>query len=123
MGRAGKYQFNSVTLTNLGYLQAGIVDTAPSKPGINLQIVKNDANWAGLHDCKTLPAFLANVGEQELAIQNLYQLNANILTKTTSFFGAADTAMQAGFLLVAHVSSVTLEPITIERIGENYIQI
>ena len=47
-----------------------------------------------------------NGGEQEAAIQALWQYNVNWLTNNTSFFAASKTGFQVGFLLVAQIAGV-----------------
>jgi len=103
-GSLGKYQFNSVNLELLGYLKTGSVAEQRSQAGANALAINEAANWRGKNGCNSAGDFLINGGEQEAAIQALWQYNVNWLTKNTSFFAAATLGRQMGFLLVAQIA-------------------
>ena len=105
-GNLGKYQFNSVNLELLGYLKKGSVVKQQSQAGANALVINEAANWRGKNGSNSASDFLINGGEQEAAIQALWQYNVNWLTNNTSFFAASKTGFQVGFLLVAQIAGV-----------------
>lgn len=106
VGRVGKFQFDSKTLQNLGYLKKGTVEKFQSLPNSSAQAVNNDSNWTGINQCGSLQLFLDNQGEQESAIFKLYNINFNWLTNNTSFFINLSQDEQIGFLFVSYVDSL-----------------
>lgn len=104
-GKVGKYQFNSQTLEDLGYIKTGITTQFKLLPKSSAQVVNNDAHWTGLNQCSSLSLFLSNQGEQESAIVKLYNNNYQWLSKNTLFFNSLPQSEKFGLLMVAFVKS------------------
>jgi hypothetical protein len=100
-GNLGKYQFSSSNLELLNYLKKGSVAEQQSQA----LAINEGANWTGKNGCNSATDFLTNHGEQEAAIQFLWQYNVDWFNKNASFFGIASTSYQIGFLIVAQLTN------------------
>jgi hypothetical protein len=105
-GSLGKYQFSAPHLQLLGYLKLGTVEALAGQDDDNALAIETEAAWTGLGQCNRATDFLNNTGEQEVAIQSLWQWNSQWLAQHTIFFSGLSTDQQAGILLVAQVTDI-----------------
>lgn len=99
-GYAGKYQFGSAALQDLGYLKAGTPQTVDA--------INNPANWIGGEGRPaSLQAFLDSPQIQEGAIYNYTKANYNTLQKNGLITATTPAADIAGLLGASQIAGAT----------------
>jgi hypothetical protein len=99
-GYAGKYQFGSAALQDLGYLKAGTPQTVDA--------INNPANWIGGEGRPaSLQAFLDSPQIQEGAIYNYTKANYNTLQKNGLITATTPAADIAGLLSASQLAGAT----------------
>ena len=93
----GKYQFNSMQLESLGYLNSQIYARYTN------ETVFYSAAWTGLSGIVSLPSLLINNSLQDNLALELMATNLSDMLLTNTILSSDDISTQVGVLFVAHL--------------------